>query len=210
MFQAKLLKAPRAKAHFPLFVGFSISFPSCSVCWCRTKQAHRHWLCFVKIRNSRSCDFSNRFTQLFFQVSRLVLITTNVVLSIVLWYSPSGAAEKRSFSAKSLKTMLLRITKIVLAVALSFTFTFSLWKIIICFHEKYFNEVDAVNSWLEESGLGSYKALFRDVGKSRVVYYSRHSHGRERLSLTQISIVSSEREEAFAFRRLFCAPWEPA
>jgi hypothetical protein len=99
--------------------------------------------------------------------------------------------------------MLLRITKIVLAVALSFTFTFSLWKIIICFHEKYFNEVDAVNSWLEESGLGSYKALFRDVGKSRVVYYSRHSHGRERLSLTQISIVSSEREEAFAFRRLF-------
>jgi hypothetical protein len=61
--------------------------------------------------------------------------------------------------------MLMRIAKIFLAIALSFTFTFSLWKIIICVHEKYINEVDSVNAWLEEIGAGQYKALFRDQGE---------------------------------------------
>lgn len=63
-------------------------------------------------------------------------------------------------------TMLLRIAKIVLALVLSFTFTFSLWKIIICFHEKYFdNEVEAVERFLDDNQLGQYKLLFRELGK---------------------------------------------
>jgi hypothetical protein len=78
------------------------------------------------------------------------------------------ASSKRTFCAKSLSAMLMRITKIILAIALSFTFTFSLWKIIICVHEKYFNEADAVNTWLEVNSLGSYKDLFRESGKSQV------------------------------------------
>lgn len=62
-------------------------------------------------------------------------------------------------------TMLLRIAKIFLAIALSFTFTFSLWKIIISVHHKYFNEVDDVNTWLEENNFLQYRQIFRDLGE---------------------------------------------
>lgn len=64
-----------------------------------------------------------------------------------------------------LSAMPLRIAKIFLAILLSFTFTFSLWKIIICFHEKYISEIDEVNFWLEDNDLGQYKALFGELGK---------------------------------------------
>jgi hypothetical protein len=65
------------------------------------------------------------------------------------------------------KKMLLKVAKIVLAIALSFTFTISLWKIIICVHESYFDEfnINAVDNWLEENDLGDYKQLFRDMGE---------------------------------------------
>lgn len=62
-------------------------------------------------------------------------------------------------------TMLLRVAKIVLAVALSFTFTFSLWKIIICVHDKYVDELEAVSTWLDENDLGQYRSLFQESGK---------------------------------------------
>lgn len=59
----------------------------------------------------------------------------------------------------------MRIAKLSLALALSFTFTFSLWNIIICVHEKFFNELEAVDTWLEENNLGQYRKLFRDLGE---------------------------------------------
>lgn len=68
--------------------------------------------------------------------------------------------------------MLMRVAKIFLAIALSFTFTLSLWKIIICAHEKYFNEFDAVDNWLDENSLGLYKGLFRELGKLAVLRHS--------------------------------------
>lgn len=70
--------------------------------------------------------------------------------------------------------MPLRIAKIFLAVVLSFTFTFSLWKIIICFHQKYFSEVAEVNFWLEDNGLGQYKTLFGELGKQIASHQSKH------------------------------------
>lgn len=67
-------------------------------------------------------------------------------------------------------TMLLKIKfvgKIVLAIFLSLTFTISLWKLIICAHEKLFDEFNgyAVDEWLEENNLGEYKELFRSMGE---------------------------------------------
>lgn len=61
--------------------------------------------------------------------------------------------------------MLLRLAKIVLAIALSFTFTFSLWKLIISVHDKYIDELEAVSNWLEENNLAQYKSLFRNLGE---------------------------------------------
>lgn len=65
--------------------------------------------------------------------------------------------------------MLLRVAKIVLAVALSFTFTFSLWKIIICVHDKYVDELEAVGLWLEENDLGQYRSLFQESGELSLI-----------------------------------------
>lgn len=61
--------------------------------------------------------------------------------------------------------MLMRLAKIVLAVALSFTFTFSLWKLIISVHDKYVDELEAVGNWLDENNLAQYKTLFRNLGE---------------------------------------------
>lgn len=73
----------------------------------------------------------------------------------------------RQFTYSIAYRMLLKIGKIVLAIILSFTFTISLWKIIICVHERYFDEfnINAVDNWLDENGLGDYKQLFRDMGE---------------------------------------------
>lgn len=60
---------------------------------------------------------------------------------------------------------LLRIAKLFLAIVLSFTFTFSLWKLIIFANDKYFTESDAVGNWLDENSLGQYRNLFRDLGE---------------------------------------------
>lgn len=67
-------------------------------------------------------------------------------------------------------TMLLKVKfvgKIVLAIILSLTFTVSLWKLIICAHDKLFDEFNgyAVDEWLEENDLGEYKQLFKNMGK---------------------------------------------
>ena len=73
----------------------------------------------------------------------------------------------RQFVTIVVKRMLLKIGKIVLAIVLSFTFTFSLWKLIICIHTKYFDDFNSntVDNWLEENELGAYKKLFRDLGE---------------------------------------------
>lgn len=72
---------------------------------------------------------------------------------------------RKHLSSSSI-TMLMGIAKLSLAIALSFTFTFSLWNIIICVHEKFFNELKAVDTWLEENHLGQYQKLFRNLGKN--------------------------------------------
>lgn len=73
----------------------------------------------------------------------------------------------RQFVTIVVKRMLIKIGKIVLAIVLSFTFTFSLWKLIICIHTKYFDDFNShtVDNWLEENELGTYKKLFRDLGE---------------------------------------------
>lgn len=92
---------------------------------------------------------------------------------------------------------LLRIAKIVLALVLSFTFTLSLWKLIIFANDKYFNEWDAVGSWLEENDLGQYRDLFRDLGEFRV-YLTTFTCPST--SLTRISIKRSfDSRESFRF-----------
>lgn len=67
--------------------------------------------------------------------------------------------------------MLLRIAKIFLAIALSFSFTFSLWKIVMCAHDKYFHEIESVNNWLDQNNLGQYKTLFREIGELMSIRY---------------------------------------
>lgn len=92
---------------------------------------------------------------------------------------------------------LLRIAKIVLALVLSFTFTLSLWKLIIFANDKYFNEWDAVGSWLEENDLGQYRDLFRDLGEFRA-YLTTFTCPST--SLTRISIKRSfDSRECFRF-----------
>lgn len=73
----------------------------------------------------------------------------------------------RQFTVSVVKRMLLKIGKIVLAIALSFTFTLSLWKLIICIHTNYFDDFNlhTVDNWLEQNDLGAYKKLFRDLGE---------------------------------------------
>lgn len=66
------------------------------------------------------------------------------------------------------------IAKIVLAIVLSFTFTFSLWKLILFANEKYFNELDAVSDWLDDSGLGHYRDLFRNLGEFSGFLLAQH------------------------------------
>lgn len=61
--------------------------------------------------------------------------------------------------------MLIRIGKIILAIALGCSFSFSLWKLIFCLHERYFTDLEAVDTWLEENRLESLKKVFRDHGK---------------------------------------------
>lgn len=61
--------------------------------------------------------------------------------------------------------MLMRIAKIILAITLSFCFTFSLWKIVICVHDRYFSDLEAVDNWLDENFMGQYKELFRRAGE---------------------------------------------
>jgi hypothetical protein len=80
--------------------------------------------------------------------------------------------------------MLMRIAKIVLAITLSFCFSFSLWKIIICVHDRYFSDLEAVDNWLVDNDLGQYRELFRRAGEFAIV--DIHTH--HRTSLTQISI----------------------
>lgn len=76
----------------------------------------------------------------------------------------------RQSTASIAYRMLLKASKIVLAIILSFTFTISLWKIIFLVHERYFDEfnANAVDSWLDENDLGDYKQLFRNMGEFHI------------------------------------------
>lgn len=82
------------------------------------------------------------------------------------------------------------IAKIFLAITLSLCFTFSLWNVILCVHERLFSDLEAVDNWLDDNNLGQYKVLFRDLGKLKFEFvHPRHSHAV--VSLTQISILSA-------------------
>lgn len=137
-------------------VPFSV-VPHFHISMCSTKVSFLQ--CFVKTKNceQKLCSFSLLTLDLYplghFKCSKLVQCRVLHVVTV----------PESSMSLPS--AMPLRIAKIFLAVVLSFTFTFSLWKIIICFHEKYINEVDEVNFWLEDNDLGQYKTLFGELGK---------------------------------------------
>lgn len=94
----------------------------------------------------------------------LALIKRNVLNEQVLVILPISWQQ---FVTIVVKRMLLKIGKIVLAIVLSFTFTFSLWKLIIFIHTKYFDDFNShtVDNWLEQNELGAYKKLFRDLGE---------------------------------------------
>lgn len=92
----------------------------------------------------------------------------------------------QKFTSSIAYRMLVKVAKIVLAIVLSFTFTFSLWKIIICIHERYFDSVNAVDNWLDENGLSNYKQLYRDLGE--LTYFKSLLLHFCVVSLKQISI----------------------
>lgn len=62
------------------------------------------------------------------------------------------------------QNMLARFAKITVAVALSAMFTVSLAQLTICLWQSLDHAHD-VNEWLDQSGLGQYKALFRNRGE---------------------------------------------
>lgn len=70
--------------------------------------------------------------------------------------------------------MLIRVVKIAISLSVSFMFTISLFKLVLCIHNKYFNDdslefnggtSNEVDNWLKENGLGQYKDLFHANGK---------------------------------------------
>lgn len=65
--------------------------------------------------------------------------------------------------------MLLQFIKILIAIILSFMFTLSLTKLVLCFN----NYLDKFNfdSWLDENDLGDYKFLFLDKGNCYINVY---------------------------------------
>ncbi|GAB0095935.1 hypothetical protein DMENIID0001_113750 [Sergentomyia squamirostris] len=68
--------------------------------------------------------------------------------------------------------MVIRCIKISCAIFLSFLFTFSLGKFILCLWDNY-TPTDGdftltVDSWLEAINLGQYKQLFRQKGKNKM------------------------------------------
>lgn len=73
--------------------------------------------------------------------------------------------RKGTWSSRHAWKMLIRIGKIILAIALGCSFSFSLWKLIICLHERHFTDLEAVDNWLEENRLESLKKVFRDHGE---------------------------------------------
>lgn len=97
--------------------------------------------------------------------------------SRVLW----KFIDSRKFSWKFTWKMLIRIGKIILAIALGCSFSFSLWKLIICMHDRYFTDLEAVDNWLEQNGLEQYRKVFRDLGEFKLNFwkikkFSSHSH----------------------------------
>lgn len=165
----------------------SLSFPFSVVphfhiSMCSTKVSFLR--CFAKTRNceQKSSSFSLLTLDLYplghYKCSKLEQCRVLHVVSV----------PESSMSLPS--SIPLRIAKIFLAIALSFTFTISLWKIIICFHEKYFSEVAEVNFWLDENDLGQYKSLFGELGKQVDAKHQSQHHTFQHLhvSLTQISL----------------------
>lgn len=67
--------------------------------------------------------------------------------------------------------MVLRIAKVLVAVGLSLLFTISLVQLVLVFWNRYVNFDDAadgitaIETWLEENDLTSYKELFWARGK---------------------------------------------
>lgn len=59
--------------------------------------------------------------------------------------------------------MLFHCVKILVAILLSFMFTISLGKVIICvWSDVYINA--EVEEWLDQNNLGKFKQLFKDKG----------------------------------------------
>lgn len=59
--------------------------------------------------------------------------------------------------------MLFHCAKILVAVLLSFMFTISLGKVIICVWSDVFIDAE-VEEWLDQNNFGKFKQLFKDKG----------------------------------------------
>lgn len=66
--------------------------------------------------------------------------------------------------------MLLQFIKILIAIILSFMFTLSLTKLVLCFNNYYLEKFN-FDSWLDENNLGDYKFLFLDKGNCYINVY---------------------------------------
>lgn len=65
-----------------------------------------------------------------------------------------------------------RLGIIIIAISLSFMFTASMSKLVLCLWRELFNyelssakQWEQIDNWLDESELGDYKQLFREKGK---------------------------------------------
>lgn len=65
-----------------------------------------------------------------------------------------------------------RVGIIIVAISLSFLFTASMSKLVLCLWRELFNyefssasQWEQIDTWLDESELGQYKQLFREKGE---------------------------------------------
>lgn len=70
-----------------------------------------------------------------------------------------------------------RLGIIIIAITLSFMFTASMSKLVLCLWRELFNyelssanQWEQIDGWLDESELGHYKQLFREKGEYLLFY----------------------------------------
>lgn len=72
-----------------------------------------------------------------------------------------------------------RVGIIIVAISLSFLFTASMSKLVLCVWRELFNyelssaiQWEQIDNWLDESELGQYKQLYREKGEYFTCYLS--------------------------------------